>query len=138
MNIVGMIVLLAPFCRLCSIAVSSACSVGWFVSLLVRLCEREVLLASSDEQCFVRGLASPSRTRWRRVVGENATGKSSWPGNLIAVAQLRSLREPRRREGIGTSAWELASARSRRRRRGRGKGTGRGEVGLWEWEGVAV
>lgn len=74
----------------------------------------------------------------RRVVGESATRKSSWRGYLIQVAQLRSLRDPRRREGIGTSAWELASARSRRRRRGRGKGTGRGEVGLWEWEGVAV
>ena len=28
----------------------SACSVGWFVSLLVRLCEREVLLVGSREQ----------------------------------------------------------------------------------------
>jgi len=37
-----------------------ACSVGWFVSLLVRLCEREILLSGSDEQCFCEGLASPA------------------------------------------------------------------------------
>ena len=28
---------------------TTECSVGWFVSLLVRLCEREILLASSDK-----------------------------------------------------------------------------------------
>jgi len=44
----------------------TSCSVGWFVSLLVRLCEREVLLAGLDEQCFLKGLASPSRSRWMR------------------------------------------------------------------------
>jgi len=36
------------------------CSVGWFVSLLVRLCEREVLLAGSDELCSCEGLGSPA------------------------------------------------------------------------------
>ena len=33
----------------------SACSVGWFVSLLVRLREREVLLAGSGEQYLCEG-----------------------------------------------------------------------------------
>ncbi|CAD6223169.1 unnamed protein product [Miscanthus lutarioriparius] len=63
----------------------------------------------------------------RRVVGESATRKSSWPGYLIPVAQLRSLRDPRRREGIGTSAWELD----------RGDGDAEGGKGRaaarWDW-----
>ena len=33
----------------------AACSVGWFVSLLVCLCEREVLLAGSCKQCSCEG-----------------------------------------------------------------------------------
>ena len=44
----------------------ATCSVGWFVSLLVRLCEREVLLAGSLKQCLCEGAgqpASPKRTR---------------------------------------------------------------------------
>ena len=38
----------------------SACLVGWFVSLLVCLCEREVLLASSGEQYSCEGAGQPS------------------------------------------------------------------------------
>ena len=36
------------------------CSVGWFVSFLVRLCEREVLLADLLEQCPCKGAGQPS------------------------------------------------------------------------------
>ena len=47
---------------LASVPVSGflACSVGWFVSLLVRLCEREVLLAGSGEQYSCEGAGQPS------------------------------------------------------------------------------
>ena len=38
-----------------------AWSVGWFVSLLVRLCEREVLLAGSHEQCSCERASQPSQ-----------------------------------------------------------------------------
>jgi len=38
----------------------ASCSVGWFVSLLVRLCEKEVLLADSGEQYSCEGGGQPS------------------------------------------------------------------------------
>ena len=39
----------------------AACSVGWFISLLVRLYEREVLLASLGEQYSCEGAGQPSQ-----------------------------------------------------------------------------
>jgi len=50
---------------------TTACSVGWFVSLLVRLREREVLLAGSDEQCFCEEAGQPSEhaaSAWCQVL----------------------------------------------------------------------
>ena len=39
----------------------TACSVGWFTSLLVRLREREVLLTGSGEQYSCEGAGQPSQ-----------------------------------------------------------------------------
>ena len=61
----------------------SACSVSWFVSLLVGLCEREVLLTGSDEQYFYEEAGQPSSSqpaqrtrydRWKRLREELAVG----------------------------------------------------------------
>ena len=52
----------------CPSDIHTACSVGWFVSLLVRLCEIEVLLAGSGEQYSCEEADQPSQPQ-RSAIG---------------------------------------------------------------------